>query len=214
MAAEIGEVHAGHRGAYGRPRIVVALRRRGRRVNHKRVSRVMREHGVAGLTRRQRRSLTRPDVVPVPIPDLTGRDFTSPAPGRRLVGDITYLPTREGWLYPATVIGLHNREVIGHSMAEHRRAQLVRDALDLAVRRDLTDDDAIFHTDRGTQGEFNWSSQHLDDGGVGWDGRGNRCRRHRTGLDVSGLRTGRCGRRCAHRGGRSRRERFSGISGG
>ncbi|WP_082404535.1 IS3 family transposase [Saccharothrix sp. NRRL B-16348] len=213
LAAEIGEVHARHRGAYGRPRIVATLRRRGRRVNHKRVGRVMREHGVVGLTRRRRRSLTRPDAVAAPVPDLIGRDFTAPAPGRRLVGDINYLPTREGWLYLATVIDLHSREVIGHAMADHMRADLVRDALNLAVKRGLISDDAIFHADRGSQGEFNWSSQHFDDGGVGWDGRGSRCRRHRAELDASGLRIGRCGRRCAHPGGRSRRGRFSGTSG-
>ncbi len=61
-----------------------------------------------------------------------------------MVGDITYLPTREGWLYLATVIDLHSREVVGHSMAEHMRAELVRDALDLAVRRGLIRDDAAF----------------------------------------------------------------------
>ncbi|TQM85227.1 transposase InsO family protein [Saccharothrix saharensis] len=151
LAAEIGEVHAGHRGAYGRPRIVVALRRRGRRVNHKRVGRVMRECGIVGITRRRRRSLTRPDIVAAPVPDLIGRDFTGPARGRRPVGDITYLPTREGWLYLATVIDLHNREVIGHAMAGHMRAEVVSDALDLAVRRGLTSDDAVLHADRRSQ---------------------------------------------------------------
>ena len=83
LADEIAEVHAGHRGAYGRPRIVVALRRRGVRVNHKRVGRVMREHGITGLTRRRRRSLTRSDTTTVPVPDLIGRDFTASAPGER-----------------------------------------------------------------------------------------------------------------------------------
>ncbi|MFD0206073.1 MULTISPECIES: IS3 family transposase [Saccharothrix] len=151
LAAETAEVHAGHRGAYGRPRIVVALRRRGWRVNHKRVGRVMRERGIAGLTRRRRRSLTRPDLAAAPVPDLIGRDFTAPAPGRRLVGDITYLPTRQGRLYLATVIDLHTRGVVGHAMAGHLRAELVRDALDLAARRGLTGRDAIFHADRGTR---------------------------------------------------------------
>ncbi|WP_184928897.1 IS3 family transposase [Saccharothrix ecbatanensis] len=61
------------------------------------------------------------------------------------------MPTREGWLYLATVIDLHNREVIGHAMADHMRADLVRDALDLAVKRGLTSEDAIFHADRGSQ---------------------------------------------------------------
>ena len=84
------------------------------------------------------------DVVAAPVPDLIGRDFTAPSPGRRLVGDITYLPTREGWLYVATVIDLHSREVVGHAMADHMRADPVRDALDLGVRRGLICDDAIF----------------------------------------------------------------------
>ncbi|WP_123746905.1 IS3 family transposase [Saccharothrix texasensis] len=89
LAAETAEVHAGHRGAYGRLRITAELRRRGRQVNYKRVDRIMRERGIAGLTRRRRRSLTRPDMAAAPVSDLIGRDFTAPAPGRRLVGDIT-----------------------------------------------------------------------------------------------------------------------------
>ncbi|MGW5649733.1 IS3 family transposase [Saccharopolyspora sp. NPDC003752] len=151
LAAEIAGLHAEHRGTYGRPRVTAALRRRGRRVNHKRVERIMREHGIAGITRRRRRSLTRQDETAAPVPDLIGRDFTAPAPGRRLVGDITYLPTQEGWLYLATVIDLHNREVIGHAMAGHMRAELVGDAIVLASRRGLVGDDAVFHSDRGSQ---------------------------------------------------------------
>ncbi|MEU4674949.1 IS3 family transposase [Amycolatopsis sp. NPDC023774] len=127
------------------------LGRRGLRVNHKNVGRIMRERGVVGLPHKRRRSLTKPDAVAEPVPDLIGRDFTAPAPGLRLVGDITYLPTQQGWLYLATVIDLHTREVIGHAMAEHMRAELVRDALDLAVQRGLIGDDAIFPTDRGSQ---------------------------------------------------------------
>jgi transposase InsO family protein len=151
LAREITEVHVEHRGAYGRPRVTVELRRRGRRVNHKRVRRIMCEHGIVGLTRRRRRSLTRQDHAAAPVPDLIGRDFTAEAPGERLVGDITYLPTGEGWLYLATVIDLHTREVVGHAMADHMRADLVRDALDLAAGRALISGDAIFHADRGSQ---------------------------------------------------------------
>jgi len=151
LGREITEVHREHRGVYGRPRVTVELRRRGRRVNHKRVRRIMCEHGIAGLTRWRRRSLTRRDHAAVPVADLIGRDFSAPAPGERLVGDIAYLPTQQGWLYPATVIDLHTREVIGHAMAGHIRADLVRDALDLAAGRGLISDDAIFHADRGAQ---------------------------------------------------------------
>jgi transposase InsO family protein len=89
LANEIAEVHAEHRGAYGRPRVTVELRRRGRRVNHKRVERIMRERGITGITRRRRRSLTRQDPAVAPARDLIGRDFTADAPGERLVGDIT-----------------------------------------------------------------------------------------------------------------------------
>jgi transposase InsO family protein len=151
LAAEIRAIHGEHRGAYGSPRITAELRRRGRQVNRKRIERIMRERGILGLTRRRRRSLTKPDASVAPAPDLIGRDFTAPAPGQRLVGDITYLPTAEGWLYLATTIDLFNREVVGHAMAEHMRAELVCDAVELAHRRGLIAPDAIFHSDRGSQ---------------------------------------------------------------
>src|SRR4051794_794980 len=151
LAAEIRAIHTEHKGAYGVPRVTDELRRRGRRVNRKRVERVMRERHIVGITRRRRRSLTKPDATAAPAPDLIGRDFTAPAPGQRLVGDITYLPTGEGWLYLATTIDLHTREVVGHAMAAHMRAELVCDAVTLAHRRGLVAPQAIFHSDRGSQ---------------------------------------------------------------
>lgn len=151
LAAQIRGIHREHRGAYGSPRVTDELRRRGRRVNRKRVERIMRERHIVGVTRRRRRSLTKQDTAAAPAPDLIGRDFTAPAPGQRLVGDITYLPTQEGWLYLATTIDLYNREVVGHAMAPHMRAELVCDAVQLAHRRGLVDHDAIFHSDRGSQ---------------------------------------------------------------
>jgi transposase InsO family protein len=151
LAEQIRTIHGAHRGAYGSPRIATELRRRGRRVNRKRVERIMRERGIVGYTRRRRRSLTKQDAAAAPAPDLIGRDFTAQAPGQRLVGDITYLPTQEGWLYLATTIDLFNREVVGHAMAEHMRAELVCDAVELAHRRSLVAPQAIFHSDRGSQ---------------------------------------------------------------
>jgi transposase InsO family protein len=122
---------------YGSPRITAELRLQGLRINRKRVERVVRERGLAGITRRRRRSLTKPDTKAAQAPGLIRRDFTAPAPGVRLVGDITYLPTAEGWLYLATTIDLFNREVVGHAMATHMRAGLVCDAVELAHRRGL-----------------------------------------------------------------------------
>ncbi|MEV0809695.1 DDE-type integrase/transposase/recombinase [Micromonospora sp. NPDC050200] len=102
--------------------------------------------------KRAARSLTRQDATAAPAPDLIRRNFTADAPGQRLVGDITYLPTAEGWLYLATTIDLHTREVVGHAMAAHMRAELVADAVTLAHRRGLVAPQAIFHSDRGSQG--------------------------------------------------------------
>jgi transposase InsO family protein len=151
LAAEITAIHAEHRGAYGSKRVTVELRRRGRTVNRKKIERIMRERRIVGLTRRRRRSLTRQDTTAPPAPDLLGRDFTAPGPGQRFVGDITYLPTAEGWLYLATVIDLHTREVVGHAMAPQMRTPLVTAAIDLAHSRGLTSPNAIFHSDRGSQ---------------------------------------------------------------
>ncbi|WP_406632059.1 IS3 family transposase [Amycolatopsis sp. WGS_07] len=150
LAGEIAGIHAAHQGAYGSPRVTAELRRRGETVNHKRVERVMRERRIAGHTRRRRHSLTRPDKTAA-APDLIGRDFTADEPGQRLVGDITYLPTEEGWLYLATVLDLHTREIVGHALAAHMRAELVCDAITLAADRGLTGPGAVFHSDRGTQ---------------------------------------------------------------
>ncbi|OAP21316.1 IS3 family transposase [Amycolatopsis sp. M39] len=159
LAGEIAGIHAAHQGAYGSPRVTAELRRRGEAVNHKRVERIMRERGITGITRRRPRSLTRQDKTAA-APDLIGRDFTAHAPGQRLVGDITYLPTDEGWLYLATVLDLHTREIAGHALAPHMRADLVCDAIALAARQGLTGPGAVFHSDRGTQLEVNRSSQH------------------------------------------------------
>ncbi|MFI6449871.1 IS3 family transposase [Kitasatospora sp. NPDC050543] len=157
LAGRIREIHAGSRGAYGAPRVHAELRRGGHAVNRKRVERIMRERDIRGITRRRRRHLTRQDVKAAPAPDLVGRDFTAARAGTKLVGDITYLPTIEGWWYLATVIDLATREVIGYAMADHHRAELVTDALRMAAGRGGLQPGCIMHTDRGseyTSGEF------------------------------------------------------------
>ena len=75
-------------------------------------------------------------------------------------GDITYVRTWNGWAYVATVIDLHSRMVVGWAVADHMRTELVTDALDMAIARRRPSGKVIFHSDRGTQGRFNWSSQH------------------------------------------------------
>jgi putative transposase len=144
-------VHIASRHTYGVPRIHAELRRLGRRVNRKRVARVMRERDIRGVTRRKHRSLTRPDAKAKPAPDLIGRDFHAEHPGTKLVGDITYLPTAEGWLYLACWLDLATREVVGYAMADHHRAELVVDALDMAHGRGGLEPGCVVHSDRGSE---------------------------------------------------------------
>ena len=175
----------------------------------------MRAAGLCGRRPRRWRRTTIPDPAAAARADLIRRDFSvdAAAVNTRWCGDITYIPTGEGWLYLATVIDIASRRVVGFALAEHLRTELVADALTNAVAARNPDAGVIFHSDRGCQGGFNWSSQHLDHGGVGWDDRGCRCRGRRPGRGGSGRRIGRCGRRCARQADRSRRELCNGSSG-
>ncbi|MEU0763652.1 IS3 family transposase [Streptomyces microflavus] len=112
LAHQITVLHVASQHTYGAPRIHAELVRLGHQVNRKRVERIMRERGITGVTRRRRRSLTRPAKRAVPAPDLIGRDFTAAAPGLRLVGDITFIPTGQGWLYLATWMDLATRKIL------------------------------------------------------------------------------------------------------
>ncbi|MFB6395927.1 IS3 family transposase [Polymorphospora lycopeni] len=152
LADRIRAVHAAHDGTYGAPRIAAELRDAGMRVNRKRVARVMRRFGVRGLRLRRRLRTTVPDPAAAKAPDLIGRDFTAPAPNRRYVGDITYLPVGErGFLYLATVIDLHSRRLAGWAIADHMRTDLVIDALHAARQTRGSLAGAIMHTDHGAQ---------------------------------------------------------------
>lgn len=112
----------------------------------------------------QTTTVTDPDADP--IADHVRRDFTAPAPGIKLVGDITYIRTWEGWLYLATVIDCCTRQVIGWSMADHMRTSLICDALSMAAGRTHLAPGAIFHSDRGTQYTSREYAHHLTTLGV------------------------------------------------
>jgi putative transposase len=150
---QIRELHAASNGTSGEPRITAELSRKGWRVNHKRVERFMREEGLQGHRPRRRRSLTKPDEAAPPLPDLLGRAFQPELPDVAWCGDITYIPTAEGWLYLATTLELASRRLLGWSMGEHHDATLVIDALDAAVatRGRHQMDVTIFHSDRGAE---------------------------------------------------------------
>jgi transposase InsO family protein len=139
-------------GNYGVPRMHDELRRSGLTINEKRVRRLMRLHGMAGRCRRRRCQTTFPGPDGYVIPDLVGRCFEPGAPDRAWVQDITYVPTGEGWLYVASVLDLGSRRLLGYSMADHMRTQLVLDALGMAVTaRGGAAAGIIGHADRGSQ---------------------------------------------------------------
>ncbi len=167
LAAEIREVHAASRGTYGSPRITAELCERGRHVNEKRVARVMRRFAITGVHLRRRVRTTVPDPAAAQVPDLFRRDFTASEPGRKYMGDITYLPLENGgFLYLATVLDCFSRRVVGWSITDHMRTDLVADALRMAARTRGGLEGSTFHSDHGVQGGFNRSSQHPDLGGV------------------------------------------------
>ena len=116
-----------------------------------RVRKLMRELGIEGVVPHRKKRTTIPDEGAPTRPDLLKRDFTSPVPTYRLVGDITYLRTGEGWLYLATVIDLATRMVVGWAMSERMTADIVVSALETAHGRGYVADGSIFHSDRGSQ---------------------------------------------------------------
>jgi transposase InsO family protein len=139
-------------GNYGVPRMFKALRKAGVVVNAKRVARLMRLHGMAGRHRRRTCRTTFPGPDGYQIPDLVGRRFGPGAPDVAWCQDITYIPTREGWLYLASVLDLGSRRLLGYSMADHMRTELVLDALGMAVAaRGGAVAGIIGHADRGSQ---------------------------------------------------------------
>jgi len=139
------------RQTYGCRRIARELNDRGHACSVGMVADLMREQGLIAIQPRRYRVTTIRDDADVYPPDLLGRDFTAELPGTRLVGDITYLRTGEGWAYLAVVIDLATRMVVGWQIAEHMRTSLVIDALAMARDHGHLTADAVFHSDRGTQ---------------------------------------------------------------
>jgi putative transposase len=139
-------------GTYGYRRVHAVLVRQGDDCGLELVRDIMRQRGlVACQPRPWRPTTTQPGEGAEAIPDLVGRDFSAKAPGTKMVGDITYLPTWEGFAYLATVIDCCTKECIGYAIADHMRAELVIDALRMAARNHTLEAEAIFHTDRGSQ---------------------------------------------------------------
>jgi transposase InsO family protein len=153
LADRIFEIWRRSRGRYGAPRVTAALRKQGVEVNEKRVARLMGELGIAGRCGRRKIRTTWRDPGAKPAADLVERDFTADEPDELWVGDITFIPTDEGWLFVASVLDVCTRRVVGWSIADHLRAELCSDALTAAAasrgRAFLAG--TVFHSDHGCQ---------------------------------------------------------------
>ena len=152
LADKIRVVHADNRGVYGSPRVWKALTATGERVCQNTVAKVMRAQGLQGKVKRKFVPCTTDSAHGQPIAsNVLDRQFTTEAPNRKWAGDITYIPTDEGWLYLAGVIDLHSRRIVGWSMAEHMQTDLVADALTMALTRRQPPAGLLHHSDRGVQ---------------------------------------------------------------
>jgi putative transposase len=152
LLEQIKEIHSDNRGVYGAPRIHAELRMaRGINVSRKRVERLMRQAQISGLVpKRNGRTTIRVPGVRV-ADDLVERQFRPAGPNQLWVADITYLRSWEGWLYLVAVQDAYSRRIVGWSMADHMRAELVVDALAMALARRRPEAGLIHHSDQGSQ---------------------------------------------------------------
>jgi putative transposase len=157
LIVEIRTVHAELKGRYGSPRIHAELNARGHDCCVNTVAKLMQQNDIRAKTARKFRCSTTDSAHDLPVAEnLLNRQFEVGSPNEVWLADITYIPTREGFLYLAAVEDLYSRMVVGWSMAEHMESRLVVDALEMAVARRLPDEELLAHSDRGSQ----YASEH------------------------------------------------------
>ena len=150
LSARVHHFFEDSEGTYGYRRIHADLVDEGSECSPELVRHIMRDEGLVACQPRPFRSTTDADVEALSIPDLVKRDFTADRPGVKFVGDITYIHTWQGFIYVATVIDCFSKKVVGWSIADHMRTELVEDALRKAALTTVIEADAIFHSDRGS----------------------------------------------------------------
>lgn len=161
LSVEIRRIFADSDETYGYRRVHEQLESEQIEAGAELVRHIMRAEGLVACQPKPYKVTTLAGDGPGPA-DLVCRDFTAAAPGTKLVGDITYIRTWQGWVYLATVIDCYSRMVIGWAMADHMRTSLVTDALDAARQNYTVNDDCIFHSDRGSQYTSTDLAEYLD----------------------------------------------------
>ena len=164
LLAHVRSAFAVSNGTYGSPRMTRELRDSGLRVGRRRVARLMRDNGLQARQKRRFKRTTDSNHAGPVAPNLLDQDFTATAPDKKWGADISYVWTREGWLYLAVVIDLFARRVVGWATGDRLHRDLALAALRKALTMRRPAAGLIHHSDRGSQGRIKWSSQHLDEG--------------------------------------------------
>jgi putative transposase len=151
LTEKVREIHERSRHTYGSPRVHAELRALGTRCGRKRVERLMRQAGLQGCMRARRRGTTRRSTKRAPAEDLVKRNFRATEVDRVWVADITYVATREGFLYLAFILDVHSRRIVGWAMEPYLKTELVVDALQMAVWRRKPAPGLVHHSDQGVQ---------------------------------------------------------------
>jgi transposase InsO family protein len=168
LVPEVQRVWHANWQVYGADKVWTQMNREGIRVARCTVERLMRKLGLAGVRRGKRIRTTIPDAsAPCPL-DRVNRQFKADRPNELWVSDFTYVRTWQGWLFVAFVIDVYARRIVGWRVSSSMRTDFVLDALEQALydRQPQLSDQLVHHSDRGSQGGFNRSSQHLQPGGV------------------------------------------------
>ena len=151
LLAKVKEVYSQGRKCYGSPRVTACLRQQGYKVGHNRVARLMKENHLQAKTKRKRVYTTDSRHSRPVAENVLNRQFDVVEPNRTWAGDMTYVQTREGWLYLAVVLDLHSRKVVGWSMSDSMETELVLNAMTMAIQGRATAPGLVFHSDRGSQ---------------------------------------------------------------
>lgn len=152
LTQKIKAAHQQSRQTYGSPRVYQQLKAQGENVCENTVAKMMKDNGIRSIVRRRFRVRTTDSAHAHPIaPNVLERSFQQTRPNQAWAADITYVPTAEGWLYLAAVIDLCSRKIVGWAMADHLRAELCTEALEMALKRRTPQEGLIHHSDRGVQ---------------------------------------------------------------
>jgi len=166
LIGKIREIHRRSRQTYGSPRVHAELRALGTRCSRKRVERLMRKAGLRGCMRGRRIATTRRGKRAAPAKDLVRRNFQATKTDKIWVADITYVATREGFLYLAFILDAHSRRIVGWAMENHLRTEIVVDALQMAVWRRKPAPGLVHHSDQGVQYTALSFSERLEEVGI------------------------------------------------